>query len=88
MTSQDVLSLMKITSQRYGQTMVMITHNEEIAQLSDRIIRIEDGKITGKGVYCKIELPKVANGNWRMLHLQIGESCKAFARSAQERCSA
>lgn len=48
-TSQDVLSLMKITSQRYGQTMVMITHNEEIAQLSDRIIRIEDGKITGKG---------------------------------------
>ena len=39
-------------------------------------------------VYCKIELPKVANGNWRMLHLQIGESCKAFARSAQERCSA
>ena len=36
-TSQDVLSLMKITSQRYGQTMVMITHNEEIAQLSDRI---------------------------------------------------
>ena len=49
LTSQDVLSLMKITSQRYGQTMVMITHNEEIAQLSDRIIRIEDGKITGKG---------------------------------------
>ena len=49
MTSQDVLSLMKITSQRYGQTMVMITHNEEIAQMSDRIIRIEDGKITGKG---------------------------------------
>ena len=48
-TSQDVLSLMKITSQRYGQTMVMITHNESIAQLSDRIIRIEDGKISGKG---------------------------------------
>ncbi len=48
-TSQDVLSLMKITSQRYGQTMVMITHNEESVQLSDRIIRIEDGKITGKG---------------------------------------
>ena len=41
-----------------------------------------------KDVYCKIELPKVANGNWRMLHLEIGESCKAFARSAQERCSA
>ncbi len=48
-TSQDVLSLMKITSQRYGQTMVMITHNESIAQLSDRIIRIEDGTISGKG---------------------------------------
>ena len=41
-----------------------------------------------KTVYCKIELPKVANGNWRMLHLQIGESCKAFARNSQERCSA
>ena len=39
-------------------------------------------------VYCKIELPKVANGNRRMLHLQIGESCKTFARSSQERCSA
>ena len=48
-TSQDVLSLMKITSQRYGQTMVMITHNEGIAQLPDRIIRIEDGKVRGKG---------------------------------------
>lgn len=34
-----------------------------------------------KDVYCKIELPKVANGNWRMLHLQIGESCKASAGS-------
>ena len=44
-TSQDVLSLMKITSQRFGQTIVMITHNEEIAQLADRIIRIEDGRI-------------------------------------------
>ena len=48
-TSQDVLSLMKITSQRYGQTVVMITHNEGIAQLSDRIIRIEDAKERGKG---------------------------------------
>jgi len=44
-TSQDVLSLMKITSARFGQTIVMITHNEEIAQLADRIIRIEDGQI-------------------------------------------
>mgnify|MGYP000521019091 FL=1 len=44
-TSQDVLGLLKVTSQKYGQTIVMITHNEEIAQLADRIIRIEDGKI-------------------------------------------
>ena len=44
-TSQDVLSLMKVTGTKFGQTIVMITHNEEIAQLSDRIIRIEDGKI-------------------------------------------
>jgi len=40
-----VLGLLKVTSQKYGQTIVMITHNEEIAQLADRIIRIEDGKI-------------------------------------------
>ena len=46
-TSQDVLSLIKVTSTQFGQTIVMITHNEEIAQLSDRIIRIEDGKIRG-----------------------------------------
>ena len=44
-TSQDVLGLLKVTSEKFGQTMVMITHNEEIAQLADRIIRIEDGKI-------------------------------------------
>lgn len=44
-TSQDVLSLLKVSSQRFAQTIVMITHNEEIAQLADRIIRIEDGKI-------------------------------------------
>ena len=44
-TSQDVLGLLKVTSHKYGQTIVMITHNEEIAQLADRIIRIEDGKI-------------------------------------------
>ena len=44
-TSQDVLGLLKVTSQKYAQTSVMITHNEEIAQLADRIIRIEDGKI-------------------------------------------
>lgn len=44
-TSQDVLSLLKVTSQKFSQTMVMITHNEEIAQMADRIVRIEDGKI-------------------------------------------
>ncbi len=44
-TSQDVLSLLKVTSQKFVQTIVMITHNEEIAQTADRIIRIEDGRI-------------------------------------------
>lgn len=51
-TSQDVLSLLKVTSQRFGQTMVMITHNEEIAQLADRIVRIEDGRIVGGEPVC------------------------------------
>ena len=46
-TGQDVLSLLKITGQKFNQTIVMITHNEEIAQTADRIIRIEDGKIAG-----------------------------------------
>ncbi len=44
-TSQDVLGLIKATSSKFNQTVVMITHNEEIAQLADRTIRIEDGKI-------------------------------------------
>lgn len=44
-TSQDVLSLLKVTGEKFGQTIVMITHNEEIAQLADEIIRIEDGRI-------------------------------------------
>ncbi|MCI9612099.1 MAG: ABC transporter ATP-binding protein [Eubacterium sp.] len=48
-TSQDVMGLLKVTSQKLGQTIVMITHNEEIAQLADRIIRIEDGSIVGGG---------------------------------------
>ena len=46
-TSQDVMGLLKTTSTKFAQTIVMITHNEEIAQLADRIIRIEDGKVTG-----------------------------------------
>lgn len=48
-TSQDVLSLLKVTGQKFGQTIVMITHNEEIAQMADRIIRIEDGVIVKAG---------------------------------------
>ena len=46
-TSLDVMGLLKITSERFKQTIVMITHNEEIAQMADRIIRIEDGRIVG-----------------------------------------
>lgn len=48
-TSQDVMGLLKITSERFAQTIVMITHNEEIAQMADRIIRIEDGRIVVRG---------------------------------------
>lgn len=44
-TSQDVLGLMKVTGEKFSQTIVMITHNEEIAQLAQRIVRIEDGRI-------------------------------------------
>ena len=44
-TSMDVLGLMKTSSYKFKQTLVMITHNDEIAQLADRIIHIEDGKI-------------------------------------------
>ncbi len=46
-TSQDVLGLLRVTSEQFGQTLVMITHNEELAQMADRIVRIEDGKIKG-----------------------------------------
>ena len=48
-TSQDVMGLLKVTSQRFSQTIVMITHNEEIAQMADHIIRIEDGRIAARG---------------------------------------
>ena len=48
-TSQDVLGLLKVTSQKFAQTIVMITHNEEIAQMADCIIRIEDGRIVTRG---------------------------------------
>ncbi len=49
-TSLDVLGLLKTTGKQFSQTILLITHNEEIAQMADRIIRIEDGKIVGKGV--------------------------------------
>lgn len=48
-TSQDVLGLLKVTARKFEQTIVMITHNEEIAQMADRMVRIEDGKIVTGG---------------------------------------
>ncbi|MDO4516395.1 MAG: ABC transporter ATP-binding protein [Bacillota bacterium] len=48
-TSQDVMGLLKVTGQRFAQTIVMITHNEEIAQMADRVVRIEDGRIVNRG---------------------------------------
>ena len=47
-TSQDVLGLLKVTGDKFGQTIVMITHNPELAQLADRIVRIEDGLVQGR----------------------------------------
>ena len=44
-TGDEVISLLKMTARKYGQTLVMITHDEEIAQMADRIILIEDGKV-------------------------------------------
>ncbi len=46
-TSDDVIRLLQMTSRKFNQTIVMITHNPEIAQMADRIIRIEDGRIAG-----------------------------------------
>ena len=48
-TSLDVMGLLKVTAQKFSQTIVMITHNEELAQRADRIIRIEDGRIVVRG---------------------------------------
>ncbi len=48
-TSQDVMGLLKVTSRKFHQTIVMITHNEELAQMADRLIRIEDGRIVKDG---------------------------------------
>ena len=47
-TSQDVLGLLKVTGEKFGQTIVMITHNQDLAQLADRIVRIEDGMIQSR----------------------------------------
>ena len=52
-TSQDVLGLLKMTSVQFRQTMIMITHNEQIAQLADRVIHIADGKIVGRNSYAQ-----------------------------------
>lgn len=48
-TEQDVLGLLKVTSNKFSQTIIMITHNEQIAQMADRIVRIEDGKVVSRG---------------------------------------
>lgn len=48
-TEQDVLGLLKITSKKFSQTIIIITHNEQIAQMADRIIRIEDGEVVNRG---------------------------------------
>ena len=70
-TSSDVLGLLKMTSQKFHQTIVMITHNEEIAQMADRIIHIEDGQIVAaRG--------KQAVGTWA-----IGGDVHRVARLAQ-----
>lgn len=50
-TSAEVMGLLQMTSREFNQTIVMITHNEEIAQLADRIIHLEDGKVVGGDGY-------------------------------------
>lgn len=52
-TSLEVISLLKVSSQKFNQTIVMITHNEHLAQLADRIIRIEDGLVVEGGYVLK-----------------------------------
>ena len=49
-TSQDVMGLLKVTGRKFQQTIVMITHNEELAQMADRILRLEDGRLREGGV--------------------------------------
>ncbi|MDO5425509.1 MAG: ABC transporter ATP-binding protein [Eubacteriales bacterium] len=61
-TSQDVLGLLKITSEQFCQTIVMITHNEEIAQTADRILRIEDGRIVSDSSLAPGSAPTLSQG--------------------------
>ena len=44
-TSDEVIGLLKMSAQKYGQTLVMITHDQDIAQIADRILVIEDGRV-------------------------------------------
>ena len=48
-TSDEVIGLLKLSAQKYGQTLVMITHDQDIAQIADRILVIEDGKVVEQG---------------------------------------
>ncbi len=48
-TSHDVIGLLKMLSRQYQQTLIVITHDNDIAQMADRIVQIEDGKISTKG---------------------------------------
>ena len=75
-TSSDVLGLLKMTSQKFHQTIVMITHNNEIAQLADRIIRIEDGRISSKGGENMTDI-LFGNNNRPVLKLLAKRSLKA-----------
>lgn len=53
-TSHDVIGLLKILSRKYQQTLIVITHDSDIAQMADRIVQIEDGKILAKGSDCHV----------------------------------
>lgn len=74
-TSQDVLGLLKVTSEQFHQTIIMITHNEEIAQLADRILRIEDGS-RGKRSAGKVRERGINASWWGMALGNFGRSWK------------
>lgn len=50
-TSAEVMGLLQMTSREFNQTIIMITHNEEIAQMADRIIHLEDGRVVGGDIH-------------------------------------